>query len=879
MDKCVIFNNGSEWLKADFHLHTKSDNEFKYDGNPNEFSKEYISRLKTNDIRIGAITNHNKFDLNEFKDLYTKAKKDEIYLLPGIELSVREGQNGLHCLIVFNYEEWYKNGTDFINPFIIAAFEGIPNYENENSMCKYSLSELLEKLNQYKNEGRDSFIIMAHIEDSKGFYNELGGGRISKLNDDELFRNFVLGFQKVRTNDKIKNLNTWLNNRLPVFVEGSDCKNIGEVGQAHIQNGVKKETYIKLGDYNFDAIKYALLPTSNRVCESIPQISNGYIDSISFTGGLLNNDTIKFNNNMNNLIGIRGSGKSTILETIRYGLDVPFGTNSKDTKYKNDIVYNLMRSGGMLEIVLIDKLNKCYKVQRVYNEKPNVYRDDTLIPFLKINENLVNILYFGQKDLSEIGTDGFGEDLINKFFGHKVSDIRERIANVKQEVIKVIREIKDLKKDLEKKDEILEEKTGVEEKLKKYEEYHIQDKLKKQLNFDKDDNKLNQLSSFLKQMIIGLESHISDYKDNLAKQLNYISEENKPLFEKIINIGKDIYKSYDSLSILTNNIKSNIAQIDVHKTEFKEMYSKLKDEFAQIKRTINVAQINPDDFVKLHSRLNILIAKIEELSKRSEKYTLMEKRLVGALNTYDRLNHSEYTSLHQAISELNDKKLSVTINIEYKNDKESFIKFMEDNLKGTRIQKNNIKKIIDKYSDTLQIFKDLFNNNSDLADILGGGEQLTNFRQRFIEYQETFLTYRVPDKYILQYKGVELNKLSLGQRASALILFILTKEDNDIVIIDQPEDDLDNQTIYSDVIREINQLKGKTQFIFATHNPNIPVLGDCEQTICCNFSADSLKTASGSIDCKLIQKEIVSIMEGGEEAFNKRNKIYQIWRG
>ena len=231
-----------------------------------------------------------------------------------------------------------------------------------------------------------------------------------------------------------------------------------------------------------------------------------------------------------------------------------------------------------------------------------------------------------------------------------------------------------------------------------------------------------------------------------------------------------------------------------------------------------------------------------------------------------------------AITDLNNKGLSVTINLEYKNDRESFSKFLEDNLKGTKIQKSNQKKIIYKYSDTLQIFKDLHNNKSDLAVILGGGDQLINFRQRFMDYQETFLTYRVPDKYILLYKGIELNKLSLGQRASALILFILTKEDNDVVIIDQPEDDLDNQTIYSDVIREINQLKGKTQFIFATHNPNIPVLGDCEQTICCKYSTDKLETSIGSIDCKLIQKEIVNIMEGGEEAFNKRNMIYQIWR-
>lgn len=217
MNNNQIFNNGSTWLRADFHLHTRADNEFKYDGNPNEFTKEYIKRLKDNEIGVGVITNHNKFAHDEFKDLYSKANKEEIFLLPGVELSVKDGANGIHCLIVFNYEEWYKDGTDFINHFLISAFEGISNNENENARCKYSLKETLEKLDEHRMSGRDSFIIMAHIEDRCGFYNELEGGRISELSKDELFRSLVLGFQKVRTGDYIKNLNIWLNNKLPLF--------------------------------------------------------------------------------------------------------------------------------------------------------------------------------------------------------------------------------------------------------------------------------------------------------------------------------------------------------------------------------------------------------------------------------------------------------------------------------------------------------------------------------------------------------------------------------------------------------------------------------------------------------------------------------------
>lgn len=65
---------------------------------------------------------------------------------------------------------------------------------------------------------------------------------------------------------------------------------------------------------------------------------------------------------------------------------------------------------------------------------------------------------------------------------------------------------------------------------------------------------------------------------------------------------------------------------------------------------------------------------------------------------------------------------------------------------------------------------------------------------------------------------------------------------------------------------------------FATHNANFPVLGDSEQIFSCHYADEVISTVSGSIDCRDLQKEIVDIMEGGEEAFNRRKEIYQIWK-
>ena len=74
-----IFKYGSDWVRADFHLHTKADSrEFSYSGDDNYFVTNYINRLKETGIRIGLISNQNKFDFSEFRDLLKNAKKEEI---------------------------------------------------------------------------------------------------------------------------------------------------------------------------------------------------------------------------------------------------------------------------------------------------------------------------------------------------------------------------------------------------------------------------------------------------------------------------------------------------------------------------------------------------------------------------------------------------------------------------------------------------------------------------------------------------------------------------------------------------------------------------------------------------------------------------------
>jgi len=240
------FTNGSQWVRFDCHLHTKSDKEFNYDGNEDEYINSYVDKLKESSVDVGVITNHNKFNLDEYKAIKNRARKEDIFIMPGVELSVNDGANGIHTLVVFNPHEWLENGNNFIQQFIGESFSGQANFEDKNGRSNDNLITTIEKLNKYQ---RSYFIILAHIEDKSGFFKALDGGRVREFGKNKLFRNNVIGFQKVRTRDDVKKWNEWLNKKLPAFVEGSDPKKIEDIGKG-------KKSYIKIGDYNFEAVKY-----------------------------------------------------------------------------------------------------------------------------------------------------------------------------------------------------------------------------------------------------------------------------------------------------------------------------------------------------------------------------------------------------------------------------------------------------------------------------------------------------------------------------------------------------------------------------------------------------------------------------------------------
>jgi len=857
------FSNGSIWVRFDCHLHTRADKEFKYSENENEYITKYIEKLKEEEIEVGIITNHNKFDIDEYKALKKKANKENIFILPGVELSVNDGSNGIHCLIVFNPDEWLENGNNYISQFIIESFAGKANYENENGRSNDNLITTIEKLNKYN---KDYFIILAHVEQRSGFFEELDGGRIQEFSKHKLFRKNILAFQKVTKYD-LSVWNQWFDNELPAFVEGSDPKKIDEIGKG-------EKSYIKIGDYNFEAVKFALQDKDFRVKKEKPIIENGYIKSISFDGSSckLDGQTIEFSSSMNNLVGVRGAGKSSIIEAIRYGLDLPFGNNSIDISYKNELVKQLLGSAGKITIKIKNSDGKEFTVDRVFNHALEIKLDGEL---RNLNTSLIlkKPLYFGQKDLSNY-RDDFENDLISKLIGDKTKDIEQKIETKKQEIRIQLENIKKYDNLENKKEEVNQKIEELNLKIEEFKKHNIEEKLKKQIEFDKDNSNFTNIIKDLQDFRNDVNSFLSSYEDGkfFDNLKNYQSTENQDIFKelyKIIDISKQNFLDISNqLKQLLDSFK-NINSVNI---SFKDKYKAFKDEFLRIQREINLPNnLRADDFINYTKMLNSQKLMKNEIEKSFEKKLDNDNNLKKLLSELNELYREEFKIIDEEVQKINESQESISIKSEFKANKNEFDKFLRNIFGGSGLMKNDYDMLTSNYVDPIAIYEDFEN-------ISLGGNKLLLFRERFKDSLASMLTYKVPNKIDIFYNGKELAKHSLGQRASALIIFILTQKDNDVIIIDQPEDDLDNQTIYKEVIKELIKLKSKTQFIFATHNANIPVLGDCEQIVVCDYEEKKINIEMGSIDNHNIQQKIINIMEGGKDAFNKRREIYNLWK-
>lgn len=868
-----LFVCGADWVRADFHLHTKADKEFNYGGEPNDFVKSYVAALAATNIRLGVITNHNKFDVGEFKALRTAARKQGIGLLPGVELSVNDGANGIHALVVFS-DAWLDNGHDHINQFLTIAFEGKTpaQYQHENGRSSLSLRETIKKLEGYH---RDFFLVFAHVEGPSGLWHELDGGRLTDLGKDETFRRRTLGFQKVRTRDgggkskpSREQVKQWFDDWYPAEVEGSDPKSIDAIGTG-------EPCYLKLGELSFEAVKFALFDHARRVRDTLPEPRRAArLQEVRFDGGALNGLAVPFSPSLNCLIGPRGNGKSAVIECLRHALGF---REQSDAHYKTGLVDRMLSPAGKVVVQAVDEFGRELRIERERTGQPAVYLDG-IYRDISPGSNLKDILYFGQKDLST-RSEAFDESFLDKLLADRLDPKLQEEARLIEGVRQAARQLKETQTAAETLALYQRERNELDAQLQVFADKGVDKKLADLTLFDGDRLAVEAWQLALKELGTTLKD-AADWADADAAYPTLKAKRTE-------SIATDLAAAKANSEEAKVNTQAALAALRAAYTTVGEALQKLapaqaelKQEVAALQKTLNEPQLDLELFRKKKARLDQLDKLLAAGAQRAKTERLAHEQLGAAVNNLHEFWRTRFVEREAEVRRLEaELPQDIRLRTSFKSKRAAFGDFLRAKFKGSGLQTASYDTLLDAFVDG----RDLYQGRAALEPRLSENAA-TKVRAVLLEHLADFLTFRTPDETVILYKQLNepepkpVSNYSLGQRATVILHMLMHLQRHPVIIIDQPEDDLDNETLFSHFISQLLERKELTQFIFATHNPNIPVLGDAEQAIVCRKEGETFSFDHGSIDDKAIQQRIVTVMEGGEEAFRRRKEIYQLWK-
>lgn len=890
---------GAEWVRVDLHLHSPGVESFILPDGVNISSKEekrkiakkYVNKLKSADIKIGAITDYNGIREEWFNMIREEAEGEGIKLFPGVELSLREGKYGIHVLIIFDENVSIGDVNDYIKHLDKDKRKLIDDRKHIDIDPENKLDKIVEKLKRHY----DPLIIFPHPNegDSKGLLNSFSPKDaveyLKAVKPDAVEFLTDLSIKRLKDAGIDENFISRL-----TILENSDPKSLDDIENKE-RNGKVRATYLKLSDFSLPAIKLALHDPSVRVrLYEKPKMNFDRITTINIRGTtFLENIEIAVNPELNILIGGRGVGKSAILESIRYCFDLPV---YQDESARKKFVYDVVGSGGEIEVELErffggNKLK--YLIKRTIGKETEILdiesEQKVSLDIPKLFEGKSPIL-IGQKELYYVANNRkFLLSLIDDLIGESVKEKQKEL----EDVIKRLREngerILKLKEKLQKKDEYEQELKNIDDEIKIFEKLKVVDKLKKWTEVIDNEERLNRAEELLKDVAKQIKSVLNDSMDVLSGQIEYLKkgkDEGKRILEEAVEIllqFKDFIE--DTLKNFEDKTQKTLEDFEKTKSKWINHKGEIEKEIDEIKKKLGEQKLKPE-------RLEGLISKKTKLQSIVNDMKKIEAELRDKINERGRLKEELKKKRHELFKVRGEELKRINnvleerarLRIEFEKETEIFGEELKELMAGSGIRANVFQDIIKKEDiaiDGILLSEYIEKGKDKLMEVLALTDAMA---KRMIDYfSPDKIRFKLEEMYPEDRIIVELKvndefkpieDLSVGQKATALLLLLFAYE-NRILIFDQPEEDLDNRFIYEDVVKILREFKGKRQIIIATHNANIPVIGDSELILVLEAQKDKCKIIDrGSVDKSSIKQHIKNIMEGGEEAFKLRIEKY-----
>lgn len=857
-----------------------------FDGNATEHAEAIIKKAVELGIKVLAITDHNNVDgVAVFRNV---AKDHDIYIFPGFELSSSEGVH-LLCL--------YPPDADDGQLGRYLGELGIRDTQPSTELSDKSFSDALKIVQR-----QGGITIAAHVTNDKGFFKVLRGeARIRAWKNENLLAIQIPGEvedlpQNIREIVENKNLHyrrSWTLGNATAAVNAVDI-----VGSEDLEKR-SATCWIKMSDISIDGLRQAFLDPGSRIRlnptnGNLDQRAHSEIVALGWQGGFLDGIRIRLNSNLNVLIGGRGTGKSTIIESIRaaLGLD-PIG-NEAQTAH-NGIVRQVLRSGTKISLsVRVHRpIIHEYLIERTLPNPPLVLEKTGEVTHLEPADILPTVEVYGQHEISELTRSPEKLTRLLDRFVRRDDTPLSRKASLKQKLRENRRALCGTSEEIKTIEERLAALPGLEETLKRFQEAGLEEKLKEQSLLVREEGVLNSTIERLQPFLDALKSIQNELpidrtflSEQALKDLpgkNILSTAN----EVLIELEKSIRKISDELDRSIIHADRNIKQIH---SEWDSRKQQVTTEYEEILRDLQKSRVDGEEFIQLRRT----IEKLRPLQERRKILKTLvsehsKKRRV-LIAEWEEVKAEYFRILDQAAQKVSSKLHNyVTVQVTFGGNRKPLFDLLQKEIGG------RLSETIDRLNNVpdlslTQFVKACRSGAEELKSVYGitssQAKHIANTRTEvFMKIEELELAPTTKICLNTAPKGEEsvwqeLDDLSTGQKATAVLLLLLLDADAPL-IVDQPEDDLDNRFITEGIIPRMREQKRRRQFIFSTHNANIPVLGDAEMIIGLSASGGAVNGTTriasghmGSIDRQSVRELVEEILEGGREAFEIRRRKY-----
>ena len=938
---------GSRYFKTDLHIHLEP-NSYE-NGKLTSYCKELFEILSENEIEIIALTVHREESLKYLFiaiDILMGLAKDNNYSLeifPSIEL---KDVRNTHFAVIFDNN---KTKDDIIR-FLGGIEKNINSKPIDNlDKCDQITQDITSLSSNIRKKiiDYDAICFFPHpFAEKTGIVKTLAGESLEEFIKNPLTHLWNLGIPITRDIDE-KDQNSHCPNKFTPTEIRFDTNKIFKkiarikVSDSHSLDNLSKiydicpkcklfnycnkgYTYLKLSSPSIKGLKQIQYDHKTRILHDLENISyHPYIVGIYIKSEFFEDKYIRFNPELNSLIGGRGTGKSLIIDFIRFvNGSIP---DKKGVYYEifHDKIRDQLGNGGKVIIFYQNAENKVLAIEKslILLEESNqidwksdtetsFYIKDKDLPFHKSNfikdtRNLIEAL--SQTEIPDLHKKT--ESLLSIIDAFKIDfkEISDRQSEIERlDLLKT--ELKELYK---KYEELKSKQTQIETNLQKEKErYEYLEKIKEV------DTKNYQTLLETNKRILSIPELINKWfkklevvGDNIPS-LDIFDKSSKDLLSRINNLSNQFGKLKATFISSINDLKNQIAtNKEIFEKEFKKFLEKwnkhFKTEYEKYKKILKEKDIDfiekiQEDAIKLKLEIETLERELLNFKKIEEEIIKKEKCMIETAENVNKSTLLIYSERKKIIKEIRNKlrELKILIKIRFKNVKRKKV-FKDFLLKvyGTRA-KGVVKQIQNDYSPFLLAKAIIDNKISEYSKNFKKNqrmifEKLNQLVENFefpLIFTEDLLLIDLLKIYIdrkpiisfkkkIQHKYTPLNRLSIGERC-AVLLYIMLLEKQKPFLIDQADAELDQDSIMR-FSKYLLNMKKNRQIIVATHNANIPVLGDVDLLLHLNTKPSVLvNREKGFISNRAGFEDSINellLLEGGKDAIIQRFKKYD-WK-